>query len=123
MNIAFACAASLGALWTGVHVFAGGRTVADPLLAAEDLKPVPKFTQYYCWHLVTLTLALMAVGFGIAAIADPGRMLGAFLTAMAAAFAVWGIVLAPIKGQSYGQMPQGWLFVPVAVAGLIGLMT
>ena len=59
MNAGFAVASALSLLTWGIHTFVGGPEVARPLLRSE-LRPVPKLTQYYCWHAVTLALFLMA---------------------------------------------------------------
>jgi Flp pilus assembly protein protease CpaA len=51
------------------------------------------------------------------------NMTGATIaTALAAAFSMVGIVLARRQGGQFRDLPQGWLFVPVAVLGGIGLI-
>ena len=45
-----------------IHVVAGGRFVAQPLLQANDLARIAKFTNYYCWHLVTIVLLTLPPG-------------------------------------------------------------
>lgn len=122
MNICLFAAGVVSTAVFLIHTFVGGREIAAPLLAAKDLHPVPKFTQYYCWHLVTIVLAAMAAAYGFAAIDPSARDLAAFVTFLAAAFSVFGLILAPAKGQKYKHMPQGWLFVPVTALGVIGLL-
>ena len=113
-------AAGVSAVMCGVHVFAGGPAIAKPLLEARDIHAVAKYTNYYCWHLVTVAIALMAAAFLWAGMA-PGQIgLGVLATVAAASFMVWGLVLPPMVGQRYAQMPQGWLFLPVAVLGGFG---
>ena len=58
---------------TLIHIFAGGPTVAAPLLAARDIAETPKLTNYYCWHIVTITLAAMSFAFIYASIM-PGEV-------------------------------------------------
>ncbi|MEO0637088.1 MAG: hypothetical protein AAFY73_10610, partial [Pseudomonadota bacterium] len=49
-----------------IHIFAGGRESVPPLLSS-DMESLPKYTNYYCWHLVSLTLAAMAAAYAFAA--------------------------------------------------------
>ena len=55
-----------------IHIFAGGPTVAAPLLAAKDIGETPKLTNYYCWHLVSLILIAM-LGVFLYSAATPGE--------------------------------------------------
>ncbi len=105
-----------------IHVFAGGRHIAGPLLSARDLHDVPKYTQYYCWHLVTIVLAAMSLAFIYAAIGTGARDVAMVMGVIAAAFAVFGLIIVPVMKQSYREMPQGWLFVPVALLGIAGAL-
>ena len=70
------------------------------------------------WHMTTGVLLLMAVLFAVAMMRrDPGMMISA--TAMAATIAVAGLVAVPLTGVGLAALPQGTLFVPVAVAGMV----
>ena len=64
----------------------------------------------------------MSAGFFLAAVRPDPFDLVLLLTATAGAFAVWGIILPVSVGQTYRQMPQGWLFVPIALLGAGMLM-
>ncbi|MEM8852003.1 MAG: hypothetical protein AAGE03_18445 [Pseudomonadota bacterium] len=80
-----------------------------------------KWTQYYCWHLVTLTLAglsLALVGGGLDARLTAAAGLAAGLVT---AFGLYGLILPPRVGLGYGAMPQGPLLLPVGLVGLWGL--
>ena len=122
MNSYFALAAVLSAGVCVAHVIAGGRFYVRPLLAAPDLHPVPKYVHYYCWHLVTMMLAAMAIGFGLAAV-DPGaRDLAVLMTVLASGFSVWSLGLVLWKRQKPLQMPQWALFTPVAIFGILGFL-
>lgn len=115
----------LAGLWCaiawGLHTFLGGRSIARPLLAAGDLRDTPKFTQFYCWHIVTILLATMAGGLVYAAFVPGAEDLAVLLVGLAFALAVWGLALPRAVGQSFGQMPQGFLLLPIGVLGLAGL--
>lgn len=125
MTIFLAIAAGLSLFNLALHFFIGGRSIARPLLDTPDLTTEVKYVLYYCWHLVTLAIALQA-GLFIAAVLNPAMPgLNALImtgTLFAAAFAVLGIVMAPALKISYGVLPQGWLFVPVAACGVIALV-
>jgi len=120
MNFWFLAAGATSFAITLLHLFGGGPTVALPLLAAKDLDDVAKYINYYCWHLVSICLMLMAASFawsGLVVTAWEAALLG---TVMAMAFCMWGIALVIIKQQQFRAMPQGWFFLPVAVLGLVG---
>lgn len=119
MNAFLLTAAVLSAIVCAIHTFAGGRTIAAPLLKAE-LHPVPKYVTYYCWHIVTIVLAAIAVMFALAGLREDSLDLGWVATALVAAFCVLGLAVPPLKKQKYSQMPQGWLFLPITVLGITG---
>ena len=116
----FAFAAFLAGLWLTVHLVLGGREIAKPLRHSVELSPVVRDTQYLCWHFTSCGIAVMAACFGVAAwTSNPTLAWPA--TALAASFAVTGIGLVSHIGQSHMRLPQGWLFVPVALLGGIGI--
>ena len=120
MNTFFLVAGIWCAITWGIHTFLGGRAVAEPLLAAGDLRDTPKYTQFYCWHIVTILLAAMAGGLIYAAFAPGAEDLALLVAGLAIALAVWGLILPRAVGQSFGQMPQGWLLLPIGLLGLAG---
>jgi hypothetical protein len=123
MSAFWLAAAVVSAATCGVHAFLGGRVVAGPLLAASDLRTVPKVTAYYCWHMVTIVLAAMALGFGWAATNPRGATLVWFLAGLAAAFALLNLGLAfawrlhPLR-----RLPQWMFFVVIAGLGVAGAL-
>lgn len=121
MNYLLLAAAGLSAVVCLIHTFAGGRIIAVPLLKARDLHPVPKYVTYYCWHIVTIVLAMIAVMFAIAGFRTESLDLGWAATALTAAFCLLGLAVPPLKKQKYTHMPQGWLFLPVVVLGILGV--
>lgn len=119
MNTPFLVAAALSVAVCLIHTFAGGRTIAVPLLKA-DLHPVPKYVTYYCWHIVTIVLAAIAVMYAFAGMRADSLDLGWVATVLVAAFCLLGLAVPPLKKQKYSQMPQGWLFLPIAILGITG---
>jgi len=119
-TITFALAGGIAALWFLVHIFLGGREIARPLLASQELHPVVRDVQYLCWHFTTVGIAGMAVFFGLAAAqANPSyAVAGTFL---AAGFTVTGVFLTFKQRANHLAVPQGWLFLPIAALGMAGL--
>ncbi len=114
-------AAALSLFTAGVHLFAGGAAVARPLLASRELDPVVKYTAYYCWHLVSLVLVAMPIGFGVGAVREESRELAVLMTALAAAFGLLSVWLVVWTRLGKWRLPQWALFVPIALLGAVGL--
>ncbi|MEM8572134.1 MAG: hypothetical protein AAGG56_14685 [Pseudomonadota bacterium] len=122
MNFYFALAAALSVFNSALHLFLGGRTIAVPLLTAPGLNDRVRNVQYFCWHIATIALALQAIVFAVAALQPGETSLAIVGTALAGAIGLLGLAIPPLRGISYRTMPQGWLFVPVTVLGLAGLL-
>ena len=119
--IYFLFAGALALLWAAVHIVIGGRQIARPLAQSTTLAPVVRDTQHLCWHLTSGALVLMG-GFLMAAALTGTDAYGVAGTLLSATFAAIGLGLAPLIGQDYRVLPQGWLFVPVTGLGLAGLL-
>ncbi len=120
VNIYFAIAALLSFLTTLIHLFAGGKEVAVPLLEADDIRPVPKFTMYYAWHMVTIMLFVMGITFAHSAIDQNQSVLAFYTTALAGCFMVLSVLLVLWKKQEFWLMPQWFLFLIIAIFGVVG---
>lgn len=121
LNVWLLIAGALSTVAVLVHVLVGGREIARPLLDADNLDDVVKFTSYYCWHLVTFTLVAMAVTFGLAAL-DPSLQPAAWVFfALAVSFAGWSFVLAVRVGGALLKLPQWFLFALIAAPAGAGL--
>ncbi len=105
-----------------VHCFAGGRFIVPPLLEAGDIHPIPKFTHYYCWHLVSLILFAIGIGFAYGAVRPDGLDLAVAATVVSGAYFVWNVALIVWKSLSPKRMPQWALFLPTTVLGIAGLL-
>lgn len=108
-------AASLAAFATFlIHTFFGGRKIAAPLLAAEGLRRIPKYTSYYCWHMVTIVLFAMAAGLAWGAWSGDRAMVVAVF-ALAAAFCILSIAMVRAFRVSPWHMPQWSFFLVIAM--------
>ena len=110
----------LSAFWLLVHLTAGERDVAKPLLQSGDLDPVVRETQYLCWHFTSVTMACMA-GFYVWSAITTDTAFAIAGIALSSSFAVLGIGLVVLRKGKHLELPQGWLFVPVTLLGLGGL--
>lgn len=104
-----------------LHVLAGGRDIARPLLQQQTLTPTVTLTHYYCWHMATISLVVMAGCYGYAAVSPDGRILATLATLVSAAFCVWGLALVVWKRQRHRDMPQWMLFLGLTGSGVWAL--
>ena len=83
LNAGFAAASGLALITFAVHTFVGGIYVVRPLLAVQGLSRASRWLNYYCWHMTTLTLLVMAAMFAYSAVEPSARRClspaGAFL--------------------------------------------
>ncbi|MFN9355260.1 MAG: hypothetical protein ACK55V_04190 [Alphaproteobacteria bacterium] len=113
-------AASLSLVTFGVHTFIGGVFVARPLLADTGLPRASKWLNYYCWHLVTLTI--LALGLALAWSAHSGRTdLAVFAVLLSAAFSCLSIAVAIAGGIHPLRFPSTTLFALITLTGSAGL--
>lgn len=112
----FWAAAAMSAVTFLVHTFVGGQRVAKPLLADVSLPKASKWLNYYCWHLVTITLAAMAIAFAAVALGRVGAEIGWMLGTLALLFSVLSVVVA-LKGAIHPlRFPSTTLFALIALA-------
>lgn len=120
LNVWLIGAAGILSLATAlIHIFLGGREIAKPLLASE-LKRVPKYTNYYCWHMVSIILVTMAGCYALALLSPVGWPLAVLATFLAWAFAIWSFVLMVGTKSRVIELPQWILFVSIGIPGLLG---
>lgn len=106
------------------HIILGGKFAARPLLSSSDLGPTAKYTNYYCWHMVSIVIAGMGLMFILAAALEDALILSWPATIFASLFSLWNIALYVWTRRHFRhwyQLPQWLLFAPVAVLGWIGL--
>ena len=123
MNVWFAIAAGVSAFTCVLHVVLGGREAARPLLEDTNLSEVAKFTNYYCWHLVTIAIGALSAAFAVAATRGTASELAAFATGTACLFGLLSLGLIAKYKLHPLQFGQWILFLPISLLGLIGFIS
>ncbi len=123
MNVYLLWSAAFMSLVTfAVHTFIGGPRVAGPLLATTHLPPASKWLNYYCWHIVTIFLLAMCMGYTYVAVHTDRPELAVFLTTLSAALSVLSVAVA-IKGKiNPFRFPSTSLFTLIFLLGAAGLL-
>jgi len=106
-----------------IHIVAGGKDVARPLLASSIDETV-KFTLYACWHLVSAALLFSSLTLllnGMEFYKSPEMV--AFVSIMWLVFGGVFLVVALVVAKPRGifRLPQWALLLPVGLLGLSGL--
>ncbi|WOR14727.1 hypothetical protein RYZ27_13180 [Hyphomonas sp. FCG-A18] len=123
MNIWIISAAGFSAFTTLVHFFAGGATVARPLLDAKDIDKVAKLVNYFCWHIATLVLAGTALGYAYVAMAPEQTVLLLALSGFSGACCLLNLGIILRYGMSLMAMPQWLLLGGMSALGFAGHAT
>lgn len=103
-----------------IHIFAGGRKFVRPFLAVE-MDPFLKWMGYYSWHIATIVIAVIAMGFTGAAMNLERLDYAVIATGVAfslVALAVGVATKAKLPLLSFPIIP---LFAVVTMLGLIGI--
>ena len=114
-------ASALSGFTALLHIFGGGKSAAKPLLESS-MNDEAKYTNYYCWHMVTIIIISLSVCFLLAARNVEFRELAILSVALCFAFALWSCFLIYIKKQKPFVLPQWVLFFLIAVVGTVGLL-
>ena len=122
MNLAFLCAAVFGLATFITHVFVGGVHVVRPLLSAKDLTPASRWLNYYCWHITSLVILVIAGSFLYASGAPDGRPLALLFTGLTAVLSALSAAVALRAAISPFRFPSTSLFALIAVSGVVGLV-
>ncbi|WP_291837798.1 hypothetical protein [Brevundimonas sp.] len=120
-NAGFAAAAVLSLITFAVHTFVGGRFAARPLLAAHDFDKASCWLNYMTWHMVTVLLLVMALGYGVAAVRPGSADVAILLTLVAVILSPLSIWVAMKGGIAPWRFPSSWLFALIAIAAGWGL--
>lgn len=120
LNVLLLMAAAAAFATCLLHISVGGRLAARPLLAA-DLRSLVKHTHYYCWHLVSAALVLMAGALAWGAIDPRAREAAALGAALAIAFMAVNVAQNSVQRLSFKRHPQGLFFLVISALAVAGL--
>lgn len=121
MNLGFLAAALVSAVTLFTHITRGSPGIVQPLLAVEGLGAASRWMMFYTWHMATIGVAMMMLGFLWAALRAEARPVALFLTVLSA---LWSglCVYVTIRAQfPFEQVLPIWFFAAIALAGLAGL--
>lgn len=122
MNTWLIAASALAALTALVHFFVGGRQVAKPLLDSDEISSLVKYTHYFCWHIVTLALAAMAIGLAYSGLEPAGRDVAVLMVGFAGFIALWNVLMNARHRLKASRHPQFVFFIPIVAVALPGLL-
>ena len=124
MNKLLLSASILAVGVTVVHIWAGGRDVAVPLLVSH-LAEEPRLTLYAVWHMVSVLLGISAVTLGRAALPGCGVSIAAAVRLIAVIWILSGLVFLSVAATQPGEglflkLPQWMLLIPIGVLAWFG---
>jgi hypothetical protein len=122
MNWFLLAAAVVSLITFLAHLFWGGHEVAKPLLNADMPEDI-KLTTYYCWHITSVVLLIMAFAFAYVALLEFDSPLTIALTSIAAACALLNLGLILVRSLKPLDYPQWIFFLPITVLGVLGLFS
>jgi uncharacterized membrane protein HdeD (DUF308 family) len=114
-------AAASAAITFAIHTFAGGKAVARPLLADENLPKASKWLNYYCWHITTVVIAFIAAMFARLAITAPQTDIIFALSSLTTILSLLSAGVAIKAGVNPLQFPSTTLFAIIAAFGWLAL--
>ncbi len=103
------------------HVFVGGPRVAGPILRSGDLPDQAKWLGYFCWHVTSLVVLAMSVGFAVVARHPDRPELAVFLTVLSGLIWVLSIGITVFGAVAARRNPGIWLFGLITLLGAAGL--
>ena len=124
MNKLLLLASVLAAFVTSVHVVAGGRDVAIPLLAS-GLGDEPRLTLYAVWHMVSALLGISAVVLARATLPKHQVAMASAVRLVALLWLASGFVFLAVAATQPGEglflkLPQWILLLPVGMLAWLG---
>ncbi len=119
VRLSLATALLLAIAMSLIHVFIGGRLIAEPLLAS-DLETLPRLTLYLCWHGVTVILAGMALLCADALFWRRKADSAYAVAGLALAFTLIGWLLIVRFDVAPLTLPQWIVFAPMSATAFLG---
>lgn len=122
-NIYFLVAAIFMFLGAWAHFFMGGKEIARPLLEC-NLEEKPKSLAYYCWHLVSIELVVIAGIYTYLAFAKVPEIvlsIAVIFISFTASLLHVGVALK-FKTHMFKETPQWLLFAIVSALGMVGFI-
>jgi len=116
-RIGFLIAAAVAAFTAGRHILRGTGIIGLPILNNETLSATARWMGYYVWHMVSATVALMALGFLWAAFRPEARSAGQLLTVLAALFAGLALWITLSAGFPIEKVFPLHAFTAIVLAG------
>ena len=110
--LAAACVAAI--VTFAVHTFVGGRYAARPLLADTRLPRASKWLNYFCWHVVTVLLAILAAVLGAGALGQVHADAIRLVAVIAASISVTSVAVTLKAGIPPLRFPATYLLAIVA---------
>lgn len=118
-SFALAAALAVALVTLAIHVVAGGREIARPMLGG-DLDPIIRHTLYMVWHFVTLLIIALAAAFAAGLYRPRYRVAARAAALFMAAGAAMTFAIIAYLGIGIFELPQWILFVAMAGFGLYG---
>lgn len=118
----YALAAAIVALATVlVHLIPGGRFVARPLLENRSLPRASKWLNYFCWHIVTVMIIFIGIGFYWSGQGPENRSALVFLSAFTAVVSMLSAAVALTARINPFKFPSTSLFAVTSILGWASL--
>ena len=91
--------------------------IASTTSAASELVKMPKYVLFFVWHIATITIAAIAVGFGLAAVYPEAWVLGVQGTVVSGLITILILGIAVWQRMGLKDMPQWTIFLVMALCG------
>lgn len=119
----FLTAAGLSFLAALIHLIAGGKEVARPLLSSVDMGTIPRLTAYYCWHVTTIVLLAITASFAWLTFHPQETGLAVLSVFLVSSFTLLSVALVVQQKLSPWALPQWTVFLAISIPASIGLLT
>ncbi len=123
LNYWLIAAGLLTLLTCALHTFVATARVATPLLSHNsNLSSKSRYTNYYTWHSITLTLLVQAGCFIWGALPNSHPDSAIIATVLATGFLAWNVGLNIWQKPKRSAAPQWMFWLPITAFGIAGLL-